>query len=117
MKKNSTEVPAHIYQLLVHQDNCIKQLRAELAAAHARIAALEAAQEWCPASEPPEADESFNNSIWVEGKCKSGSRVWIEKVLYAHDLKKWFNWHDEECNVIEWRDLPPMPTEENKNEM
>lgn len=76
--------------------------RKELTAARARIAALESAQEWRPASEPPGGDRPGRN---VEGQSIHTGFVYT---VYCFDGV----WKTEEgfkVDIIRWRDLSPLP--------
>jgi hypothetical protein len=70
----------------------------------ARIAELEAAAQWHPASEPPEEEGNTGMSRAVLIQEKSGD---CYTDWYQHDQKRW---HFSK-RIVRWRDLPPMPEE------
>lgn len=93
-----------------------RRLRKENESLRMRIAELESAQQWHPASEPPEHD-NFIALLVTDDK---GEYSW-EKARYANGLnngvpKIEYRFADSNVRVegtkftaIGWRDLPPLP--------
>jgi hypothetical protein len=68
-----------------------------------RIAELEAATQWRPASEPPEKFKSgvlYSRNVEVQSATGKVYTTW-----YDYNLKDFA----DVSNTIRWRDLPPMP--------
>ena len=83
-------------------------LETENAALRARIADLEAAQQWHPASEPPERgkDVCYSKNYLVYTTARL-----IFEAYYSYYENRWVNYNDSEDidTAILYRDLPPMP--------
>ena len=82
----------------------VSDLQHENAQLRARIAELEAAAQWHPASEPPEEEGNTGMSRAVLIQEKSGD---CYTDWYQHDQKRW---HFSK-RIVRWRDLPSMPEE------
>lgn len=108
-------------------DETIRQQGEEIQRLRARIAALEAEQQWHPASEPPKAESRLccSKSVlvrYVMGFDEEGAIYDYTVGCYAYPFEvlgyseKGNVWvirrdddDDENGYVTHWRDLPPMP--------
>lgn len=89
-------------QIQKMHDNGLGESWIEQSEAHAlrvRIAKLEAAQVWRPASEPPNNEQSVEVQF-ANGHCNTD--------FFNHDHHMWVIHRDA---VIRWRELPPTPQE------
>lgn len=80
---------------------------AEVAELRARIAELEAADQWRPISEPPGA------AGWYLGW--NGCRIQIIQYLPEYERSEidwpWWDWYDDEVEITHWATLLAPPTE------
>lgn len=77
----------------------VQKRDAELAALRARVAKLEAAQEWKPADDPPLPEGNEGASRDVEVQLDTGT---VHTDRYHYYLRRWHS-----GRVIRWRELPP----------
>jgi len=78
-----------------------------LTIAEQRIKELEAAQQWHPASEPPEADGDEYEAIRI-----CNGKMYRRYSTFRDG--KWNFVHRTISPVIFWRELPPMPGKESR---
>ena len=79
-----------------------RRLRRENEALRMRIAELESAQQWHPASDPPKHENG------IEGQTASGMvfTVWYVPTCLAYGR---YVSNGEEIKIVRWRALPPLP--------
>ena len=89
----------HLYQQIGIQADIEKAITTSL---RAKIKELETAQQWHPASEPPECkeDELFSRRVLIQEKNGDCFTDW-----YCYESKTWYF----SKRIIRWRDLPPAP--------
>ena len=112
MSGKKTIIPYNIYELLLKQEAKINELRA-------RIAELEAARQWHPASEPPEHDGRVLLEFVLNRRRAFTSANYERRGETGACHYHWYDYeragkYIPDGTAVQWRELPAATEGESK---